>query len=165
MQDLPHRGERDPVAELNELALHPPVPPGGIVRGDADHELADRGCRGRPSGTPPAGIVPFTCDLPPVPGEQRRRGHGERLSPATPGNQSRQRREPQPIARLVADPADLTAQDRVLVPQHQQLGILGRLPPAPHHQAVEQATRKEVDDREDHPAMISNPTGHRREIE
>jgi len=23
------------------------VPPGGIVRGDADHELADRGCRGR----------------------------------------------------------------------------------------------------------------------
>src|SRR5260221_2678747 len=28
-----------------------------IVRGDADHELADRGCRGRSSGTPPVRIV------------------------------------------------------------------------------------------------------------
>ena len=26
---------------------------------------------------------------------------------------------------LVTDPADLTAQDRVLVPQHQELGVLG----------------------------------------
>src|SRR5215831_13157777 len=59
MQDLPHRGRRDPVAELDELALHAPVPPRGIVRGDADHELADRGCRGWPSGTPLAGVVPF----------------------------------------------------------------------------------------------------------
>src|SRR5690242_21672542 len=39
-----------PVAEPDELALHPPVPPGGIVYGDADHELAYRGCPGRPSG-------------------------------------------------------------------------------------------------------------------
>ena len=59
MQDLPHRGRRDPVAELDELALHAPVPPRGIVCGDADHELADRGCRGWPSGTPLAGVVPF----------------------------------------------------------------------------------------------------------
>jgi hypothetical protein len=45
-------------------------------------------------------------------------------SPAA-GNQSRQCRQPQAVARLVADPADLAAQDRVLVPEHQKLGILG----------------------------------------
>jgi hypothetical protein len=82
-----------------------------------------------------------------------------------PGNQSRQCRKPQPAARLVADPAGLTAQHRVLVPQHQQLGIYGHLTPGQHHQAAGQATREQIDDREDHPAMISNPAGHRGEIE
>src|SRR5260221_2522767 len=37
-----------------------------IVRSDADHELADRGCGGRSSGTPPVRIVPFGCDQSPV---------------------------------------------------------------------------------------------------
>jgi hypothetical protein len=83
MQDLPHRGGRDQVAELDELALHPPVPTGRIVDGHADHELADRGCRGRPAGTPPAGVVPSAGDQPPVPGEQCRRGHHEHLLPST----------------------------------------------------------------------------------
>jgi hypothetical protein len=45
---------------------------------------------------------------------------------------------------LVADPADLAAQDRVLVPEHQGFGILGYLTPGQHHQAVEQAARDQV---------------------
>ena len=48
VQDLPDRGGGDRVAEPDEFALHPPVPPCGVFRRDADHELADRGCRGRP---------------------------------------------------------------------------------------------------------------------
>ncbi len=84
VQDLPHRGAGDWVAEFDEFALHAPVTPGRIVRRDADHELADRGCYGRPSGTP-AGVVPFACDQSPVPGEQRCRGYGEHLAPAAPG--------------------------------------------------------------------------------
>ena len=32
---------------------------GGIVPCDADHQLADRGCRGRPPRTPSARVVPF----------------------------------------------------------------------------------------------------------
>jgi len=48
---------------------------------------------------------------------------------------------------------------RVLMPQHQQLRILGHLTPGQHHQAAEHATREQIDDREDHPA-ISNPAGH-----
>ncbi len=33
--------------------------------------------------------------------------------------------EPHPVARLVLHPADVPAQHRVLVPEHQQLSILG----------------------------------------
>ena len=50
---------------------------------------------------------PICGDQPPVPGEQRRRGHREDLAPSPPGDQPGQCREPQPAARLVADPADL----------------------------------------------------------
>jgi hypothetical protein len=51
------------------------------------------------------------------------------------------------------------------MPQHQQLGIFAHLTPGPHHQAAEQATRKQVGDLEDHPVMISNLAGRRGEIE
>jgi hypothetical protein len=59
MQDLPYRGGLDRVAELDEFALRAATPPRGIIGRHADHELADRGCSGRPSGTPPARVVPF----------------------------------------------------------------------------------------------------------
>ena len=132
MQDLPHGGGGDRVAELDELAVHPPVPPGRVVRGDADDELADRGCCGRPAGTALAGVVPSAGDQSPVPGEQRRRGHREDLAPPAAGDQPGQCCEPQPVGWLVADPADLAAQHRVLVPEHQELGVLGRLTPGQH---------------------------------
>jgi hypothetical protein len=154
VQDLPHRGGCDPVAELDEFALHAPVPPRRIVCRDADDELPDRGLRGRPSGTPPVRVIPFACDQAPVPGEQRRRGHREHLGPPLPGDQPGQGREPQPVRRLVADPADLAAQHRVLVPEHQQLGILGHLTRGQHHQTAEQAAHEQVEGREDHSAMI-----------
>ena len=154
MQDLPHRGSCDPVAELDEFALHAPVPPRRIVRRDADDKLPDGGCHGRSSGTPPACVIPFAatsrrCQASSVAG-----GHREYLGPPLPGDQLGQRRERQPVARLVADPADLAAQYRVLVSEYQEFGILGCPTPGEHHQAAEQAARDQVDDREDHSAMI-----------
>jgi hypothetical protein len=71
VQDLPHRRGCDPVAEPDQFALHTPVPPGGILSRQADHELADRSCSGPPPGTPAAGVVPFACHQLPVSGEQR----------------------------------------------------------------------------------------------
>ena len=94
VQDLPDRGGRDRVAELDEFALHAAMSPGRIVRRDADHELPDRCCRRRPTGTAPAGVVPRAGDQPPVPGEQRRRGHREHLAPSSARDQSRQCCEP-----------------------------------------------------------------------
>ena len=89
-----------------------------------------------------------------MPGEQRRRGHREHLAPPAAGNQSRQCRQPQAVPRLIADPANLAAEHRVLVPEHQELGILGHLALRQHHQAAEQTTNDQVDDRNDHSAMI-----------
>ncbi len=57
-------------------------------------------------------------------------------------------------ARLVADPAGLAAQDSVLVPQHQELGVLRRLAPRQHRQAVQQVAYEQVDDRNDRSAII-----------
>jgi hypothetical protein len=116
---------------------------------------APTGCRGRSSGPPPVRVIPFTRGQSPVPGEQRRRGHREHLGPPAPGDQPGQCRKPQPVGRLVADPAGLAAQHRVLVPEHQELGVLGHLTPGQHHQTAEQTANEQVDDREDHSAMIS----------
>jgi hypothetical protein len=51
-------------------------------------------------------------------------------------------------------PAGLAAQDSVLVPEHQELGVLGHLVPRQPRQAAGQATYESVDDRNDHSAMI-----------
>jgi len=54
---------------------------------------------------------------------------------------------------------------RVLARHNQQLGVLARLTPGPHHQAAKQASRVQVGDRKDHPAMVFNLAGRRGEIE
>jgi uncharacterized protein (DUF2249 family) len=59
------------------------------------------------------------------------------------------------VGRLVTDPADLTTQHRVLVPEDQQFGILGHLTSAQHHKAGEQTAQDQIDAREDHSEMIS----------
>ena len=154
MQDLPYCGAGDRVAEFDEFALHATVPPRRIAGRDADHEFPDCGCCGRSSGSPPAGVVPFAGDQAPVPGEQRRRGHHEHLTPPSAGDQPGQCRKPHPVGRLVADPAGLAAQHRVLVPKYQELGVLGHLTPGQYHQTTEQTANEQVDDRKDHSAMI-----------
>ena len=54
----------------------------------------------------------------------------------------------------LADENAVLPQYRVLVPEHEQFGILGHPTPGQHHQAAEQTANEQVDDREDHSAMI-----------
>ena len=58
MQDLPHHGRSDRVAELDEFALHAPVPSCRVVRRHADHEFPDRGCLATQEDPPGAGDSP-----------------------------------------------------------------------------------------------------------
>ena len=104
---------------------------------------------------PPARVIPSAGDQAAVPAEQCRWGHREHLGPSPPGDQPGQGREPQPVGWLVADLADLAAQDRVLVPEHQQFGVLGHLTPGQHLEAGEQTACDQVDARGDHSGMIS----------
>jgi hypothetical protein len=152
------------VAGPDELALHPPVPPRRVICCHADHELADRSCYGLPAGMPSAGVVPSAGDQAPVlPGERCRRGHRERLGPPASGDQPRQGGEPQPVGWLMTDPADLAAQHRVLVPEHQELGVLGRLTPSQHLEAGEQTACDQVDAQGDRSGMISAASLARRD--
>ncbi len=45
----------------------------------------------------------------------------------------------------------------VLLPEDQEFGILGHLTPGQHHQTAGHAAHEQVDDGEDHSAMISTP--------
>jgi hypothetical protein len=100
-----------------------------------------------------------------MPAEQRRWGHREHLAPPAAGDQPRQCREPQPVARLVPDPADLATQDRDLVPEYQELGVLRRLTPSQHHETAEQTAHQPVDNRNDHSAMIPAEKARRGKIQ
>lgn len=116
VQDLPDRGWRDRVAEAGEFALDPAVAPGAVVPGQAQDELLDGVCGGRPAGAMVRRERPLPRNELAVLGQQRGRRDCEYLVPAFPWDQSGKDGEPDPIGRHVADSGDLAAQHRVLVP-------------------------------------------------
>jgi hypothetical protein len=79
-------------------------------------------------------------------------GFTGKTRPAPARHKPRQRGEPGPVSRLVPHPAGVPSQYRVLVPEHEQLGILR--PVAAQHQdgQAEYPAREQVDDLEQHPA-------------
>lgn len=64
-------------------------------------------------------------------------------------------------SRLVADlPGDLAAEDGVLVPEHEQFGILGGVMSEQHRRGRQQSTGQLVQQRHDHRIMISTPNAY-----
>jgi hypothetical protein len=82
---------------------------------------------------------------------------GKDFGPAPAGNEPCQRSEPHPVGRLVPHPAGVAAQHRVLVPEHQQLSLLGPVPAEHHDSQAEYPANKQVDDLEQHPASQPSP--------
>ena len=124
MEDLPHGGRRHSDAEFRQLAVDPAVSPQRILLCQPNGKACDaRDCWRTAGLTPPAHAV-----LPPrqfaVPGQQRRGRNREDFGPAPAGDEPCQRCEPHPVCWLVPYPAGVAAQDRVLVPEHQQFSIL-----------------------------------------
>src|SRR6266545_6726577 len=95
-----------------------------ILLRQPDDKAGDAPGRRRTTGLALLARVVLSRGQSAVPGKQRRRRHGEDLCPAPPGEEPRQRREPQPVSRVVPDPADVAAEHRVLVPEHQQFSSL-----------------------------------------
>ncbi len=73
-------------------------------------------------------------------------------APAPARYKPRQRGEPGPVGRLIPHPADVSAQHRVLVPEHQQLSILRQVATEYQDGQAEYSAREQVDDLEQHPA-------------
>jgi hypothetical protein len=146
MQDLPYRGRRGRHAELGQLAVDPPVSPPRILLRQANDQAGDARDRRRAAGlAPPARVVVAAGELA-VPGQERRRRHGEDAGPAPAGEEPCQRGEPHPAGRLVPHPAGVPAQHRVLVPEYQQLGILRPVPAERQDSQAEYPARQQIDD-------------------
>src|SRR5207244_779574 len=116
--------------------------------------------RWSPGPGSPRAVVPLRGDEPAVPGQQRAGRDREYRPPAVTGYQTRQRSRPEPILRLVADRAgDLTAQHRILVPEHEQLGILRGVAAQKRPGDGQQPADHLVKQRDDHRDMVPAETG------
>src|SRR5947209_16478562 len=97
MENLPHGGRRDAVAEPDQLALHAPVSPGRILGCHPNDQLLDRCCGWRTSGLATCGVVPFPRDQPTVPSHERGWSDWENLNPALTWQEPRQSSQPRPV--------------------------------------------------------------------
>jgi hypothetical protein len=130
VQDLPDRGGRDPVPKPGKFALDPAVAPPWVLLGQPQCQLGERGRGGwAPGASASSGVVPLPGDHSAVPGQQSPRSDRKDTAPAAARQQRRQCSQPEPVSWLVADrTVELSPQHRVLVPQHEQFGVLGDVP-------------------------------------
>ncbi len=166
-QDLPHGGRRDRHAKLRQLALDPAVSPLRILPRQPNHQAGDARCRRRAAGLAPLARAVLAASEFAVPGQERRWRHREHPGLAPARQEPCQCGEPHPVARLVPHPADVPAQHRVLVTEHEQLGILGPVAAEPQGCRAKYPARQHVNDLEQHPRkpttaapiMTANSTG------
>jgi len=122
--------------------------PGRVLGGQPQDQVADLFGQGGPAG-PGVRVGPCASDQLPVPSQQRRRRHGEDRPPWA-GQQPRQCGQPGPFGGSVARSFDLAAQDRDLVPQHENLDVLADITAGHHRQQLKHATQHHVQQGQGH---------------
>ena len=151
MRDLPYGRRRYGEAELRQLAVDPAVSPQRVLLRQPNDKAGDApGCR-RTTGRALLARVVLLRGQSAVPGQQRRWRHGEDLRPALRGGAAPAPRTT-PVSRVIPDPADVAAEHRVLVPEHQQLSSLCPVTAKQQRGQTEDPARQQVDDLEQHPA-------------
>jgi hypothetical protein len=108
-----------------QLAMNTPVALQRVLVRQAEGEPGDAPGGRRAAGLAPLAGVVFPGGEPAVPGQQR---HGEDPGPVPARDEPGKRGEPGPAGGVVAHPACVPAQHRVLVPEHQQFGVLRPVP-------------------------------------
>ena len=146
-EDTADRSCADAMAQTQKLALDAPVPPAGVLSGQLLDQFADllrdrRASRGFRIG-------PFVLDQPPVPREQGA-GRHDPVQPKAAGQQPRERGDHGAISPVRLRTGDLTAQDRDLMPQHQNLRVLRGVAPREQRQPAEQPDHEQIDEAKDH---------------
>ena len=124
------RGNVD--AELAELADDPGVPPARVLARQP-HDQLPYLQRDRRPARPAVRIRPAASDQAPVPAQQRLWPNRE-PAPGAARRDPAERRQHEPVSRLESRPSDLPAQDRQLVPEHEDLELLRSISTGEQHQ-------------------------------
>jgi hypothetical protein len=133
---------RDVDPQLAQLADDPHVAPAAVLARQPQDQRAQLTTARRPSPTA-VRIRPATSHQPAMPAQQRLRMHQE-SAPAAPRNHPAQRRKQQPVLRLEPRLADLTAKNRQLVPEHENLELLHPVTPTEEHDQLQQPAHDDV---------------------
>jgi hypothetical protein len=127
VQDLPHGGSGDLHPEHQQLAMHPAVPPPGILPNQPQYQDADGAHGPRPArarGPGPPGVP--TREHVAVPAQHGIRTHHQVQSlEHVPREPVQQRRQQRPVSRSEPHPAraELPLQDQELVSQREDLRV------------------------------------------
>src|SRR2546428_10441839 len=121
-QDLPHRRRRDADAEALEFADDPLVSPVRVLASETKDQLAERALERRSPG-PPVRVCPAAADQLPMPAKQRLRLERE-ARPRRLVERAAQRREQRAIRSCQLRPRALSAEDRQLMAEDEDLQLL-----------------------------------------
>jgi hypothetical protein len=122
LEDPADGGRADPVAEFQQFALDPPVPPAVILGGEPLDQRGDLGIDRRPSCAVRVG--PLAGDEAAVPAQDGTWGD-QPVHPQPWRQQPDQRCEDRAVGPVEPGPGMRPAQHGDLVTQHEQLGVLG----------------------------------------
>jgi hypothetical protein len=125
-----------------------PVAPGRVLGCHPQDQALQLRRRRRSTGRA-VGLGPVASDQVPMPPQQRPRGH-ESMASALSGEQPRQRREHSAVQPGGSRPGDLSAQNRDLVSEHEDLGILGCLPTGEQCEPADELTEDQVEQSQRH---------------
>jgi len=147
LEDPADGGRADPVAELEQLALDPHVPPAVVLGGEPLDQRGDLGADRRPSrpvrARPPAGAQAAVPAQDCTGGDQPVQTHRCWQEPD-------QRGEDGAVGPVEPGPGIGAAQHGDLVPQHEQLGVLGSGGPAEQDQPAAEPDEDEVEQAQGH---------------
>jgi hypothetical protein len=142
-EDVADGGRRDTNTELAQFADDAQVAPTRILAGEPQDQLAHLTADRRPTRGAMR-IGPAPSDQPAMPGQERLRLHEEGVPGAARQNTAARRQE-QAVVRPQPRPRDLTAKDRQLMAEHENLELLGSVSAADEHDQLEQPADNDVE--------------------
>jgi hypothetical protein len=134
-----HRCRRHADTEAPQLADDPPVTPARVLASEPHNQRLGATIDRRPS-LASARIRPAPPDQLAVPAQQRRRTHRQ-ARPRTSRQCARERSQDRPVDGPKLHSARLPAQDRQLMPEHQDLELLRALRSAQQHHQLKAGDR------------------------
>ena len=131
-----------------EFAADPLVAPRRVLAGQAQDRIADVLPGGWAAWAFPR-VGPLTVNQVAVPAQQSRWGHEEN-APRPAGQQPRERRQHHPVPVAQIGPVHPAAQHGHLMPEHEDLNLLGPVTSRKQDQELKDTTEDEVRDRPGH---------------